>query len=136
MTEAALSLETKVGLKYCNGPGRLKVGRNELNECLLMSTHRWAITVLPLAIIKEVSRVALIYREAVRTYKPMLEIQFPSAQRTFGGMRHVTDKNRPEVIALMNFLLCQPFGLNIYLYSHFLKTIFFKKHSHTINRIS
>lgn len=117
MTEAALSLETKVGLKYCNGPGRLKVGRNELNECLLMSTHRWAITVLPLAIIKEVSRVALIYREAVRTYKPMLEIQFPNTQRLFGGMRHVTDRNRPEVIALMNFLLCQPFGLNIYLYS-------------------
>ena len=117
MTEAALSLETNVGLKYCNGRGRLQLGASEINECLIMSTHRWAVTVLPLAIIKEVSRMALMYREAVRTYKSMLEIQFPNTQRAFGGMRHVTDENRPEVIALMNFLLGQPFGLNIYVYS-------------------
>ena len=117
MTEAALSLETKVGLKYVNGSRKMKLDRNAINESMIMSTHRWIITVLPSRVLQQVIEVALLYREAVRSYEPLVGIQFPLAEHAFGEMDHVTEENRPEVIALLNTLFREPFGVNVYVYS-------------------
>ena len=117
MTEAALSLETKVGLKHAHGSRNMKLDGNAINESMVMSTHRWIITVLPSAVVQQVSEVAMLYRDAVRDYQPAIKIEFPEPRSTFEGMDLVTEDNRPEVIALMNTLLEQPFGVNVYVYS-------------------
>ena len=117
MTEAALDLETKVGLKYVDSTRKMKLDGKAMNESMIMSTHRWIITVLPSAAVKEVLSVAKQYREALRNYKPMLKIEFPDAERTFGSMTHVTDANRPEAFVLLNALLAEPYVINVYVYS-------------------
>lgn len=119
MTEAALSLERSVGLKYAGagGSGRLRVDGKTINESMVMSTHRWIVTVLPSDIARQVCNAAIMYRDAVRAYEPMVKIRLPSASRVFGEMDLVTEANRPEAITLMNTLLAEPFGVNVYVYS-------------------
>ena len=69
MTETCLSLEAKIGIFGYNtkfGQGKGKFTKEEINESLIMSTHRWLITILPMRVIKEVGDMAQVYRKALK----------------------------------------------------------------------
>ena len=123
MTETCLSLEAKIGIYGYDNKlfGRAKFTKEEINESLVMSTHRWIITILPMCIIKEVGDMAQVYRKALERYEPLLAMNesqdFPTPAFVFGALRCVTEENRAEVICLLNELLMLPFGINVYIFS-------------------
>ncbi len=125
MTETCLSLEAKIGIFGYNtkkfGQGKGKFTKEEINESLIMSTHRWLITILPMRVIKEVGDMAQVYRKALKKYEPLLALNenqdFPTPALAFGALKYVTEENRAEVICLLNFLFELPFGINAYIFS-------------------
>ena len=95
--------------------------KEEINESLVMSTHPWIITVLPMRVIKQVGALANVYRDALKRYEPLVAMNeceiFPTPALAFGALNYATDENRAEVICLLNHLLQLPFGINIYIFS-------------------
>eukprot|EP00956_Cyclotella_meneghiniana_P023221 scaffold44768_cov49-Cyclotella_meneghiniana.AAC.7 len=108
MTEACLALEETIGImgydakvKHNDGRMRGNFSKEEINESLVMSTHRWIITVLPMRVIKQVGALANVYRDALKRYEPLVAMNeceiFPTPALAFGALNYVTDENRAEI---------------------------------------
>lgn len=122
MTRAVLSLEVDLTFRmestqFNKMGGRVKVSRNEFNDSVLMSTHRWFVTTLPSRIVQQASEVAMLYRETFRSYETLVKVPLPSPNHHFQRIKGVTDQNHNDVVLLMNGLLEMPFGVNAFIFA-------------------
>lgn len=118
MSEAAIKLEVdftmKMKTKNTSKTSQVKISNREINEFMIMSTHRWIITVLPISIVKQTAKVASLYRETFQPYEPLVSCTDPEMVLSDIDSNDVT---RPEVVLLLNMLLKSPCGINIFVYS-------------------
>lgn len=90
-----------------------------LNENVLMSTQRWNITSLPLDVVRQCIRVALLYQKSTKAYEPLIDLEgggVPNPQVTFSSIT-ATKETRPDIIALLNTLLQTPASVSCHVFS-------------------
>jgi hypothetical protein len=112
MTEAALKLE----LEFIFERNR-DLDKISFNESAIMSTQRWSISALPITVVGQVVAVVNDYRDFLAEYSPVRNLPMTDPSFTFHELITATEKTRPDIVALVNFLLGEPPDVNCFVFS-------------------
>lgn len=120
MSEAAIHLELQHTLADAATKARharRQFTPEDLNKFMIMSTHRWLITILPISVVRQVAGVVEHLRSITKTNESIVNMKIDDPYYLFKEIVDATEQNRPEIIYLMNELFQIPHGVNVFVYS-------------------